>query len=334
MRNLVGSIAMFCILVGMMYSCQRGEKRYEFDGMVQGTYYHIVVYSSDSTGMSKGFDSIFNIIDQSVSLWEKNSTLCKVNRNEDVELDQAFIDNFLAAKKLNVLSGGALDITVGALVREYGFTTKARSTMSQQQIDSMLQYTGMENLKIEGKKIVKKYPETQIDFNAIAQGYTTDLITKYLDKRGCSAFLIDVGGEVFARGVKPNKKKWNVAIEKPAKNKEEERAYNTIVILENESIVTSGSYRKYYEEDGVKYSHTIDPKTGKPVKHSLLSASVIAKDATTADGLATAFMVMGLEKAKEFLNNHKEYNAYFIYSDEKGEMKVWHNPGFAKYIAE
>ncbi|MCQ2326710.1 MAG: FAD:protein FMN transferase [Bacteroidales bacterium] len=334
MRRIFLGCLILVLLAGSLVSCSNGEKRYEFDGMVQGTYYHIVVYSTDSTGMSKGFDSIFNIIDQSVSLWEKNSTVCKVNRNEDVELDQAFIDNFLAAKDLNILSEGALDITVGALVREYGFTTKARSTMSQQQIDSMLQYTGMENLKIEGKKIVKKYPETQIDFNAIAQGYTTDLITKYLDKRGCSAFLIDVGGEVFARGIKPDKKKWNVAIEKPAKSKEEERTYNTIVLLENESIVTSGNYRKYYEEGGVKYSHTIDPKTGKPVRHSLLSASVIAKDATTADGLATAFMVMGLEKAKEFLVKHKEYNAYFIYSDEKGEMKVWHNPGFARYIAE
>lgn len=334
MRRIFLGCLILVLLAGSLVSCSSGEKRYEFDGMVQGTYYHIVVYGSDSTGMSKGFDSIFNIIDQSVSLWEKNSTVCKVNRNEDVELDQAFIDNFLAAKDLNILSEGALDITVGALVREYGFTTKARSTISQQQIDSMLQYTGMENLKIEGKKIVKKYPETQIDFNAIAQGYTTDLITKYLDKRGCSAFLIDVGGEVFARGIKPDKKKWNVAIEKPAKSKEEERTYNTIVLLENESIVTSGSYRKYYEEGGVKYSHTIDPKTGKPVRHSLLSASVIAKDATTADGLATAFMVMGLEKAKEFLEKHKEYNAYFIYSDEKGEMKVWHNPGFARYIAE
>ena len=320
------------VLIFSLFSCQGSEKRYTFDGMVQGTYYHIVVYAKSDEGLKQGFDSIFSAIDNSVNLWQKNSIINKVNRNENYKLDKIFIDNFNASEKMSNLTDGAFDITVGALVREYGFTTQKREKLTDSQVDSMLRYVGYKNIRLENNKIIKKYPQTQLDFNAIAQGYTTDCVSNYLIKRGINSFVVDVGGEVYAKGRKEDGKKWNVAIETPAKDSLSEQEYSCYVKLENESIVTSGSYRKFYVENGVKYSHTTDPKTGKPVLHSLLSASVIAKTSTTADGLATAFMVMGLDKAKEFLNNHKEYQAYFIYCDEKGNMKTYYTQGFTKYL--
>lgn len=324
------------LLILCFFSCSKKNandlSRYTFDGIIQGSYYHIVVYTNDTNNLKKGFDSIFSAIDKSVSLWDSNSTISKVNRNENCTLDKIFIDNFNASQNMSKLTDGCFDITVGKLVKEYGFTTQKRDKLSDKQIDSLLAFVGYNNIRIEGKKIIKKYPQTQIDFNAIAQGYTTDCISNYLINKGIKSFIVDVGGEVYSKGLKPNNEKWNVAIEKPSENATSEREYNCFIALKDKSIVTSGSYRKFYVENGVKYSHTIDPKTGRPVKHSLLSVSVIANTSTIADGLATSFMVMGLDKAKTFLSIHKEYDAYFIYCDKDGKMKTYCTKGFIPYI--
>lgn len=324
-----GILAVVCFF---FVSCEQKEKKYVFDGLVQGTYYHIIIYSKDTTQIQQGFDSIFTLVDNTFSLWNKNSLLTKLNNNEQVNLNSLFIDNFNRAKQINILTDGALDITIGAIVQAYGFANKDKQEINKRVIDSLKTFIGMDKVSIKDNKLIKTYKETQLDFNAIAQGYTTDMISDFLTKRGVENFLVDVGGEVYCKGEKPNGKSWSVAIETPTDDAKNERSYQTLVKLKNKSIVTSGNYRKFYMENGVKYSHTIDPKTAQSVKHNLLSASAIADDATLADGLATAFMVMGLEKSKEFLSKHKEFAGYFIYSDEKGDMKVWQSDNFATYL--
>ncbi len=329
-------------------SCSKTEKRVQMDGFAQGTYYHIIFYSKDTVGIKKDLEQIFNDIDRSLSLWVDSSIVNKVNRNENVELNKIFTDNFIFSQKFSEITNGAFDITVGDLVRKQGFANKNREPLSEEQIDSLLQYVGYKNVAIKNNKLIKKYPQTQIDFNAIAQGYTSDYIANYFKKRGINSFIVDVGGEVICGEAKPNGKKWTVAIEKPEndnppldsisntpandqiKSVKQRQAIDT-VYLKNAAIVTSGNYRKFYIENGVKYSHTIDPSTGRPVTHTLLSASVIAPDATTADALATACMVMGLEKTQEFLRTHGEYAVYLIYSDAQGNLKTWKSNNFNKY---
>ena len=318
----------FCCLVG----CVKQKKRIVLDGMVQGTYYHIVLYSEDTTCIQQDIKRMFAQIDSSLSLWEENSIVNRVNRNENVVLDDIFITNFVFSQKFSKLTDGAFDITVGDLVRKYGFANKNREKLTPYQVDSLLQFVGYENLTVKNKKIIKKFPQTKLDFNAIAQGYTSDIIASYFKKRNIHSFIVDIGGEVVCGEKKPNNQKWAVGIERPNENSSiYERKTQQIIYLTNKSVVTSGNYRKFYVEDGVKYSHTINPKTGKPVTHTLLSASVIADDAITADALATAFMVMGIKGTQEFLKSHTDYAVYLIFSDTQGNIKTWQSNNFSKY---
>ena len=327
--------ALFVLVIILFFlSCSEREKRYVFDGLTQGTYYHIVVYSQDTNKLQEGFDSIFFLVDQTLSLWNENSLLTRINKNEDVELNQIFTNNFNYAKQINLLTEGALDITLGSVVQAYGFANKNKQKLSEESLDSLKQSVGMTKVRIEDNKLIKTHKQTQLDFNAIAQGYTTDMICKFLTDKKINNFLVDVGGEVYCKGEKPGGKKWNVAIETPTENSDNQRSYKTTVKLKDKSIVTSGNYRKFYMENGIKYSHTIDPKTSRPVRRSLLSASAIADNTTIADGLATAFMVMGLEKSKEFLKKHTEYSAFLIYSDQSGNMQTWQSDNFAQYLGE
>mgnify|MGYP003466724598 FL=1 len=328
------------ILVLIFFStCKNKEnpelKKYSLNGRTQGTYYHIVYYAptdkwciknnwQTSSQIKKSIDSILIKIDNSISLWNPQSLLNKINDNQTNVMNTILKENFLAAEKISKLTDGNFDISLGALIEAHGFAAKERKKLSKQEIDSMMLYVGYEKLRLEDDKLIKQYPQTKIDFNAIAQGYTTDQISNYLKRNNINQHIVDVGGEVFASGKKPDGQQWRVAIEEPSKDMYAEREYNSFIKLENKSIVTSGNYRKYIEEDGIRLSHTINPKTGYSVSHNLLSVSVIAQDATTADGLATAFMVMGKEKAEEFLNTHPEYDAIFIYSTKEGEIETSH----------
>ena len=336
------------ILVLIFFSACKDEKtpelkKYTLNGRTQGTYYHIVYFApSDkwciknnqktSSQIKKGIDSILTMIDNSISLWNPNSLLNKINSNQTNQMNKILIENFIEAEKISKLTEGNFDISLGAVIEAHGFAAKERKKLSKQELDSMMLYVGYDKLRIEDGKLIKQYPQTRIDFNAIAQGYTTDKISQYLIRNNIKQHIVDVGGEVFASGRKPDGQQWRVAIEKPSKDMYAEREYNSFVKLENKSIVTSGNYRKYIEEDGIRLSHTINPKTGRSVSHNLLSVSVIADDATTADGLATAFMVMEKEKAEEFLKKHPEYDAIFIYSNSKGEIETSHTKNLDKIL--
>lgn len=307
-------------IISVFSSCQSNKvEKYSLDGMVQGSYYHIVYYAtySQHQDAKKSIDKLFKDIDKSVSLWEESSIINKVNLNLDPLLDTIFIDCLTKSQEISALSSGSLDCTIGGLVEMHGFAVRERQNLSQEIIDSLLQYVGYKNISIENNRLKKKYPQTKIDLNAIAQGYTTDKISELLLSKDIKSFIVDITGEVRASGKKKDDKSWLCAIEQPADSANQERQFDTYVELNNTSIVTSGTYRKYYiDKDGKRKSHTIDPKTGKSVEHTLLSVSVISPSAILADGLATAFMVMGLEEAKEFLKDYPELKVHFIYWED------------------
>ncbi|MFN7014169.1 MAG: FAD:protein FMN transferase, partial [Bacteroidia bacterium] len=261
-----------------------------------------------------------------LSTYVPQSIISRVNKNDStVILDEHFTTVFYHAQQVAAISNGAFDITVAPLVNAYGFGFSRKEKIDSILIDSLLQFVGYQKVKIENGKLIKDKPQIQLDFNAIAQGYSVDIIANFLEKNAVSDYMVEIGGELRCKGVNAKGNYWNIGIDKPLENSQK-REMQTIVPLKNKAMATSGNYRKFYEEGGMKYSHTINPKTGWPVKHQLLSATVIADDATTADAFATVFMVMGKDDTLKFLENHKELNiqVYLIYQ-ENGELKVFSN---------
>lgn len=309
-----------CFLTG----CNTVEKQ-QFFGTTQGSYYSIIYFDEQNRDFSSDFDSIFKEIENTLSLWDENSMIRKVNRNEDVELNQIFIDNFNYAMEAAELTDGLFDPTVGPLVSAWGFHYKEGMEMTPAIVDSLRQLVDYRKVKIENGRVVKANPNMTLDFNAVAQGYTTDMIGEFLLSNNVNNFLVDVGGEIMARGSKPNDEPWKVGIEKPAATKDSERIVQEIVELNNQSIVTSGNYRKYVEKNGKRYSHSLNPKTGYPSENNLLSATVICDNTAWADCLASICMVVGMENAMEILETQENVKAYFIYLDGNEVKEGFYN---------
>lgn len=318
MRRLFYTLLICCFLV----NCNTVKKQ-QFMGTTQGSYYSITYFDEQNRDFSREFDSIFKEIESTLSLWDENSIIRRVNRNDTtVVLNQIFIDNFNYAMKAAELSDGYFDPTVGPLVQAWGFHFKEGMEMTPEIVDSLKQLVDYRKIKIENGKVIKENPNMTLDFNAVAQGYTTDMIGDFLLSKNVNNFLVDVGGEILARGCKPNGELWKVGIEKPAENKDSERIVQEIVELKDRSIVTSGNYRKYVERGGKRYSHSLNPKTGYPAENKLLSATIIADNTAWADCLASICMVVGLEKAIEIIESSEDnIDAYFIYVDENNEVK-------------
>ncbi len=326
-------ILILLILSVSMMACNQDEQSPVYlTGEAQGTYYAITYYDSEMRNFQIEIDSIFKAFDLSASVYKKESIISRFNRNDKaVVADKVFEAIFNKATEVSTKTGGAFDLTVMPLVNAWGFGFKKKEKVTQAMVDSLLPLVGYTKVKLVKGKLIKQDSAMMIDYNAIAQGYTSDLIGEFLHKKGIDNYLIDVGGEVLGKGNKPNGDNWKVGIEKPAKDSLSQRAVEVAVELKNKALATSGNYRKYYIEGGQRYSHTIDPKTGYPVQHSLLSVSVLADDCMTADAYATAFMVMGLEKTKDFISNNKGLDVYVIY-DQDGEYRTWFSDGFKAVI--
>ncbi len=328
-------IVLFFILLTIFSFCDNNgeEKKVKFQGLAEGTYYAITYFDKNGINYHKEIDSLLNKFESSASIYIPNSLISRINQNDtSVRADKILIDIFNKSIQISKQTNGAFDITVAPLVNAWGFGFTSRMKVDSNIIDSLLKFVNYKSVRLNRNKIIKDNPGTQLDLNAIAKGYSVDLVGKYLEIKGIKNYLVDIGGEVYAKGKKPDGELWKIGIEKPAKTMYDDRKVETIIHLKNKAVATSGSYRKYYEKNNVRYSHTIDPKTGYPVKHSLLSASVMADNCITADGYATAFMVMGLNKSKVFLSHHKALDAYFIYSDKKGKLKVYYSIGFKDII--
>lgn len=322
-------------------ACQRMPQPFHMEGEAQGTYYNIKYYDPQHRNLHLQIDSLLDNFDLTASLWVEQSLLRQVNANRTDTVTPMFADLWQKSDSICRYSQGAFDCRVGRIVQAWGFSFKQKEELAQETLDSLI-CNAHAQVRIDTTEqgillLRKDCKATELDFNAIAQGYAVDLLAQMFYSLGIHDYLIDVGGEVIAHGCKPNGEAWAVGIERPAENKYSQQEIETAINLQDASVVTSGNYRKYYEKDGVRYSHTIDPATGRPVSHTLLSASVVSSSAWYADAMATAFMVMGLDKAKAFIEAHPGnpdiQAAFFIY-DEGGEYKTYATPEFEKLIKD
>ena len=318
----------------MLAACGRQPQRIVLQGLAQGSYYAVTYFDEENRNFQPEIDSIFHAVDMSVNLWVDSSIISKVNRNKDVTLDSIFIDNFNIAQEAARLSDGYFDPTISPIVAAWGFSYKSGDSITPQLIDSLKQLVNYRKICIENGKVIKENPDMKLDFNAIAQGYTSDMIAAFLESRGINNYLVDTGGEIMARGSKPNGQPWIVGIEKPAENWDSEQVVQTRIALRDKGLVTSGSTRKYVERNGRRYSHCIDPKTGYPVEHNVLSATVLAENSVWADALASICMVMGMEKSLPLIESMDGVEAYYIFVNEQNELETFATEGFRGLIIE
>lgn len=321
-------------IISTLISCNNKiNNKVKISGLAQGTFYHISYIDNKSTDYQRQIDSILNSFNKTASVYDSNSIISRINRNErDVYLNNDFINIFKKAQEVSEASDGYFDITVGPLVNAWGFGSKPHHKVSENELTELLKHVGYKKVAIVNNELIKTDTMMILDFNAIAQGYSVDLIALFLESKGVFNYLIEIGGEVLAKGKKENDKLWSVGIEKPSENKDEEQQLQEIIDINNKAIATSGSYRKYFEENGIRYSHTINPKNGEPTKNNLLSVTVLANDCVSADAYATAFMVMGLERSKLLLSKNKNLQAYFISSKPDKSFDIYISDGFKNYI--
>ena len=322
------------LLVFVIASCQNSPSKYIYNkGMVYGTIYSITYESPKGIDLQEEITEKFNEYNRMFSTYDKESIISKINNNEPVELSAEFINCYEKAVEVSEITNGAFDITAGAMVNAWGFGPEEKKKMTQEKVDSLILITGFQKIKLEDGQIIKKNPNIKIDMSAIAKGYTSDLIGNFLAEKGCKNYMVEIGGEVAAKGINERGKTWTIGINKPD---DTDIFGNTElqakVKLTDHGLATSGNYRNFYVEDGKKYAHTIDPKAGYPVQHSILSSTVIANDCMTADAYATAFMVLGLESSIEIARRVAEIEVFFIYADEQGNNQVYMSEGFEEYI--
>ena len=332
--SLMKKLVILLAIITLFAACTQQPQKMVLEGLAQGSYYAVTYYDEQNRNFQHDIDSIFHAVDVSVNLWVDTSVISKVNRNEEVTLDSIFIDNFNIAQEAAHLSDGYFDPTISPIVAAWGFSYKNGDSITPQLIDSLKQLVNYQNIRIEDGKVVKTNPAMTLDFNAIAQGYTSDLIASFLDSRGIKNYLVDTGGEIMARGCKPDGQPWIVGIEKPADNWDSEQVVHTRIALRDKGLVTSGSTRKYVERNGKRYSHCIDPKTGYPVEHNVLSVTVLAENSVWADALASICMVMGMEKSLPLIQSLNGVEAYYIYVNEQNVLETFATEGFANLVVD
>lgn len=307
------------------------------DGFTQGTTYHVVYEvtgKKDPSEVRRDLEELFIKVDNSLSIYNDSSVISQINSNVSNETDSLFRAMFRLSAEICNKSKGAFDITIGPLVKAWGFGPDAMQRFDASKLDSLLSLVGMDKVKLEGNIIVKESPAMFIDMNAIAQGYTVDLVIDYFKSNGIKDCLVEVGGEVRSSGDK-NGAGWKVGIDRPVDgNNDPGTDMEAIITLNDKALATSGNYRKFYVEDGTKYSHTINPVTGYPARHSLLSATILADDCATADAFATACMVVGKDSAITMIEKFDFLEGYLIWSDSDGTMKTWMSQSAKKLIEE
>lgn len=319
------------LIVGTILILRKQAPFQTDQGLVFGTMYKIT-YQSDEN-LKNEIEAELEKVNQSLSPFSKESVITHINQNTDLTADSLFTYVFQLAKQISEETHGAFDITVAPLVNAWGFGFKNTTQIDSLTIDSIRQFVGIDKVRMENGKVIKDDPRLMLDCSAIAKGFGVDCVARLFDRKGIKNYMIDIGGELVMKGENAQMNTWRIGINKPiddslAVNQE----LQTILEISNAGMATSGNYRNFYYKDGKKYAHTIDPRTGYPVQHNILSSTVVAKDCATADAYATSFMVLGLDSAKAVCNAHPELDAYFIYSKDNGETGVYFTEGMKKYL--
>ena len=335
-KKLIWQLPLLVILVlGTIWISRRqNDTPYQHDeGMVFGTIYHIT-YQSDKN-YQKEIEAELQKVDQSLSPFNKTSIISRINRNEDVTVDEMFKEVFTLAEDISKETDGAFDITVAPMVNTWGFGFKQGKTPDKEVIDSLRAIVGYHKVSLVEGHVKKQNPNTMLDCSAIAKGYGSDVVARFLKGKGIDNYMVEIGGEVVTSGNSEKRVPWRIGVNKPTDDSlNTNTELQTVLNVTNKAMATSGNYRNFYYKNGKKYAHTIDPKTGYPVQHNILSATVIANNCATADAYATSFMVLGLDGTKKILEKHPELLAYLIYSDAKGKNQVWYSPSMKKILAQ
>ncbi|WP_370214451.1 FAD:protein FMN transferase [Mesoflavibacter profundi] len=316
------------LILLFLCSCKKKHELIKVQGPVFGTAYQIQYYDNNASNYQKQFDSLFKVLNNSMSNYISTSDISKINRSINVKVDHHFKTVFEASKVIYRQTEGVFDPTIGKLVNAWNFGSEnTKTALDSIKVDSLIKTVGFNRVGLENSK-VKKLPNTFIDFNAIAKGYGVDVIADFLESKGISNYLVDIGGELRAKGIHLNKQKeWAIGIENP--NFDGSQSYSKIIGITDKAMATSGTYRKFkVDENGNKYAHIINTKTGYPTRTNILSVSVIADKCMMADGYATAFQAMGIERVEKFLAKHLELQAYLIFENEKGELETKSFNGF------
>ncbi|MBP3849576.1 MAG: FAD:protein FMN transferase [Prevotella sp.] len=301
-------------------------------GLIFGTTYHVTYQYDDD--LHAEVVAKLKEVDAALSMFNEQSTISKINNNEAVKPDKMFLDVFQLAQQISQDTQGAFDITVAPLVNIWGFGFKHGQEPTTHAIDSLRQFVGYQKVSYNGKTIQKQDPRIMLDCSAIAKGYGTDVVARLLDEKGITNYLVEIGGEVVTRGISEKRVPWKIGVTKPTDDTlHVGNDLQTVLNVTDKAMATSGNYRNFYYKGGRKYAHTIDPKTGRPVQHNILSATVLCNQCAKADAYATAFMVMGLDKAREVLERNPDLMVYFIY-DDKGVNKVWYSPSLKDKIEQ
>lgn len=329
----------FLIVAILFTSCTKTTDFYTIQGEAQGSTYSIKYIATEEKVTKNQIDSLLTAFDLSLSTYRPDSKISKINAGDStVVVDDFFTETFQLSNQIYNETNGLFDPTIGVLVNAYGFgPNKKHQDLAPKKIDSLLQFVGFDKIALKSNKTIsKKYKETFIDFNAIAQGYSVDVVVNYLKSKGIENAIVEIGGELFALGKNTiDNKNWVVGIDDPLQ-KPEERTLIAKVNLENLGMATSGNYRKVMidEKTGEKFVHIINPKTGLAQKNNVLSATVLSKSSGLSDGYATAFMLMSLEESKLFLQKHPELYVMLLYSDSNHKMQQFITENFKQLIKE
>lgn len=333
-KKTAWQIGALLVLTAIIIVIVRQQKTIPFQhntGFIFGTIYNITYQSDDD--LQTEIEGELKKVDESLSTFNKTSTISKINQGKDVKVDDMFAEVFTLGENIAKETDGAFDMTVAPMVNTWGFGFKTGKEPSKAVVDSLRNIVGYQKIKMEKKHIIKQNPNTMLDCSAIAKGFGSDVVAKLLRQKGIKNFMIEIGGEIVTYGLNEKRVPWKIGVTKPVDDSlNNQQEIQTILNVTNKAMATSGNYRKYYYKNGKKYAHTIDPKTGYPVQHNILSSTVFADNCATADAYATAFMVTGLDGAKKILAKHPELMAYFIYADQNGKNAVWYSPKLRKKI--
>ena len=334
MKAILGLPLLGLLVLGT--SCTPKAKTYAtVDGFTQGSTYHIVYNDPQGRDLRTNIEELLEDFDNSLSVYNPSSLLTRLNANDPAAQPDPWISECLEiSRTISDDTDGAFDVTLRPLIAAYRIGTEdTPHLLSQHEIDSIRVFTGYKKVKIDNGRLVKEDPRLALDFNAIAQGYSADLMARMFDSLGIPDYMVEIGGEVVIKGENPKMEKWRIGINRPV---DDSLAVNqelqTILEITDAGMATSGNYRNFYYKDGKKYAHTIDPRTGYPVQHNILSSTVIADNCAKADAYATAFMVLGLDSARIICDAHPELDAYFIYEDDNGKLRTYSTSGMKRYM--